>query len=134
MFTQFISDYGTTILYTLITAIAGFFATAVRSLYKKYVDNKTKKDVVKTVVQAVEQIYKDLHGPEKLNQALKDASEMLAIEGITVSEFELKMLIEAAVGEFNEVFNKKENTETPVIPETVEPEFEEVIEEETQNV
>lgn len=141
MFAQFISDYGTTILYTLITAIAGFFATAIRSLYKKYIDNKTKKDVVKTVVQAVEQIYKDLHGPEKLNQALKDASEMLAIEGITVSEFELKMLIEAAVGEFNEVFNKKETTETetPVIPETVEPEFEEpeteeVIEEETQNV
>ena len=136
MFAQFISDYGTTILYTIITAIAGFFATAIRSLYKKYVDNKTKQDVVKTVVQAVEQIYKDLHGEEKLNQALVDASEMLAIKGITVSEFELRMLIEAAVGEFNNVFNKKETVELPVITEPVEPEpeTEEVIEEETQNV
>lgn len=131
MFAQFISDYGATILYTIITAIAGFFATAIRSLYKKYVDNKTKQDVVKTVVQAVEQIYKDLHGEEKLNQALVDASEMLAIQGITVSEFELKMLIEAAVGEFNDVFYKKETAELPVI---TEPETEEVIEEETQNV
>ena len=111
MFAQFISEYGSTILYTLVTAIAGFFATAIRSLYKKYVDDKTKQDVVKTVVQAVEQIYKDLHGEEKLNQALKDASEMLAIKNITVSEFELRMLIEAAVGEFNNVFNKAETTE-----------------------
>lgn len=125
MFAQFISDYGATILYTIITAIAGFFASAIRSLYKKYVDNKTKQDVVKTVVQAVEQIYKDLHGEEKLNQALVDASEMLAIQGITVSEFELKMLIEAAVGEFNDVFYKKE---------IIEPATEESIEEETQNV
>lgn len=125
MFAQFISDYGATILYTLITAIAGFFATAVRSLYKKYVNNKTKQDVVKTVVKAVEQLYKDLHGEDKLNKALENASDMLAIEGITVSEFELRMLIEAAVGEFNEVFNKKETTK---------PGTEEGIEEETQNV
>lgn len=131
MFAQFISEYGATILYTLITAIAGFFATAIRSLYKKYVDSKTKQDIVKTVVKAVEQIYKDLHGEEKLNMALENASDMLAIEGITITEFELRMMIEAAVGEFNEVFNKKGITETPVIPKPV---TEEVIEEETQNV
>ena len=134
MFAQFINDYGATILYTIITAIAGFFATAIRSLYKKYVDNKTKQDVVKTVVQAVEQIYKDLHGEEKLNKALENASEMLAIEGITITEFELRMMIEAAVGEFNDVFYKKEISETPVNTKTVELEHEKVMEEETQNV
>ena len=54
----------------------------------------------------MEQIYKDLHGEEKLNKALTAASDMPAEEGIKVSDLELKMLIEAAVAEFNDAFNK----------------------------
>ena len=106
MFAEFISEYGTTILYTILTAIAGWLGIVVKNLYTKYINTKTKKDVAYTVVLGVEQIYKDLHGPEKLSKALIAASEMLAAEGITVSEFELKMLIEAAVAEFNNAFNK----------------------------
>jgi hypothetical protein len=108
MFVQFINEYGTTILYAIITTIAGYISIVVKNLYQKYVNDQTKKDVVKTVVQSIEQIYKDLHGEEKLNKALESASEMLAIKGIEISEFELRVLIEAAVGEFNNVFNKTE--------------------------
>ena len=37
---------------------------------------------------------------------------MLALKGIEISEFELKLLIEAAVAEFNDAFHKeKEVTE-----------------------
>ena len=36
------------------------------------------------------------------------ASEMLGEKGITVSDLELRVLIEAAVAEFNEAFNKTE--------------------------
>lgn len=108
MFIQFINEYGTMILYTIVTTIAGYIGIVIKNLYKKHVDDQTKKDVVKTVVQSIEQIYKDLHGDEKLNKALESASEMLAIKGITISELELRVLIEAAVGEFNDVFNKTE--------------------------
>lgn len=107
MFIEFINQYGTTIMYAIITTIAGYIGIVVKNLYKRYADDKTKKDVVNTVVQGIEQLYKDLHGEEKLNAALENASEMLAIKGITVSEFELRMLIEAAVAEFNDAFNKK---------------------------
>lgn len=117
MFAEFINQYGASILYTIVTAIAGYVALAIKSLYKRYVDDKTKKDVVKTVVRGVEQLYKDLHGDDKLNTALENASEMLAEKGIIVSEFELRMLIEAAVGEFNDVFYK--GVEEPK-PEVVE--------------
>lgn len=110
MFAEFISEYGTTILYTIITAIAGWLGIMVKNLYTKYINTKTKKDVAYTVVLGVEQIYKDLHGEEKLNKALSAASEMLAEKGITVSELEMKMLIEAALAEFNDAFNKS-NTE-----------------------
>ena len=107
----FISEYGTTILYAVCTAIAGYLGIVVKQLYTKYVNDKTKQAVAKTVVQAVEQIYKDLHGEEKLNKALESASEMLAEKGIAITDLELRMLIEAAVAEFNNAFNREDEAE-----------------------
>lgn len=101
IFKEFINQYATTILYAVVTAIAGYIGIVVKNIYKKYCDNKTKKDVAKTVVGAVEQLYKDLHGQEKYDKAVEAMSEMLAEKGINISEIEIKMLIEAAVGEFN---------------------------------
>lgn len=101
---EFISMYGTTILYSVITAIAGYIGIMVKNLYTKYINDKTKQDVAKTCVKAVEQIYKDLHGEAKLQKALDAASEMLMSKNITITEIELRMLIEAAVAEFNDAF------------------------------
>ena len=102
----FISEYGTTILYAVLTALAGYVGIVAKRLYTKYVNDKTKQAVAKTVVQAVEQIYKDLHGEEKLNKALEAASEMLAEKGITITDLEMRMLIEAALAEFNKAFEQ----------------------------
>lgn len=112
IFIQFINEYGTTILYLILTTVAGFIATWVKTLYEKYINDKTKQAVVKTCVGAIEQLYKDLHGEEKYNKVVESASEMLAQKGINITELELKMLIESAVGEFNRVFEK--NTESAV--------------------
>lgn len=107
----FISEYGPTILYAVLTALAGYLGVIAKQLYTRYINDKTKQAVAKTVVQAVEQIYTDLHGEEKLNKALAAASEMLANKGITVTDLELRMLIEAALAEFNDAFNRtQENT------------------------
>ena len=108
MFATFINDYGTTILYAILTAIGGYLGLVVKNLYTKYINTKIKQDVARTVVRGVEQIYKDLHGEEKLDEALKAASEMLSEKGITASQLELRMLIEAAVAEFNDAFKKTE--------------------------
>lgn len=102
---EFISTYGTTILYSVLTAIAGYLGIVVKNLYTKYINDKTKQDVAKTCVKAVEQIYKDLHGEEKLQKAMEAASEMLMNKNITITDIELRMLIEAAVAEFNDAFN-----------------------------
>jgi hypothetical protein len=106
MFVEFINEYGMEILYAIVTAIAGYVGLAVKSLCTKYINDKTKQAVAKTAVQFVEQVYKDLHGEEKLGQAITAASEMLYEKGITVTALELRVLIEAAVGEFNNAFNK----------------------------
>lgn len=108
MFLDFINEYGTTILYAILTAVGGYIGIVAKNLYTKYINDKTKEKVAKTVVQAVEQIYKDLHGKEKLDVALDSAAEMLEQKGVAVTELELRMLIEAAVGEFNEAFKKGE--------------------------
>lgn len=104
LFNEFVSVYGTTILYSVLTAIAGYLGIVVKNLYQKYVNDKTKKDVVKTCVSAVEQLYKDLHGEEKYGKAVEAAADMLAEKGITITELEIRMLIEAAVSEFNNAF------------------------------
>lgn len=108
--TQFISEYGTTILYGILTAIAGALGIWVKSLYTEYVNDKTKEKIVRICVGAVEQLYKDLHGEEKYNKVVESVVEMLGEKGITISELELKMLIEATVAEFNEAFKKTETT------------------------
>lgn len=104
MFAEFLNQYGMQILYTIVIGIAGYVGIVAKNLCTKYINDKTKAAVAKTAVQFVEQVYKDLHGEEKLNQALTAASEMLAEKGITVSELEMRVLIEAAVAEFNGAF------------------------------
>lgn len=95
------------VLGTALTGVFTYIGIMVKNQYTKYINDKTKKDVVTTVVQAIEQIYKDLHGEDKLNKAIEGASEMLAEKGITVSEIELRYLIESSVNAFNEGFKKE---------------------------
>lgn len=103
---NFISENGVEILGAIITAIAGYIGVVLKNLYTKYINDKTKQSVVKTCVQAIEQLYKDLHGEEKLNKVIESATDMLAEKGISITNLELRMLIESAVGEFNDNFNK----------------------------
>lgn len=123
LFMQFINEYGTTILYALLTALAGYLGIVVKNLYAKWVNTKTKEAVAKSVVQFVEQVYKDIHGEDKLEAAMGAFSEMLAEKGITITELEMRVLLEAALAEFNKAFEKgkavetEEDIELPTTPE-----------------
>ena len=94
-----ISDIlGKAILYALgiILSILGFYG---KQLITRYLNDKTKRSVAKTVVSAVEQLYKDLDGTEKYSKAVRRVKELLSERGITIGELEVKMLIEAAVND-----------------------------------
>ena len=114
---KFINEYGTTILYALLTAFAGYLGIVVKNLYAEWVNTKTKEAVARSVVKFVEQVYKDIHGEDKLNEAMKAFSEMLAKKGIAITELEMRVLLEAALAEFNKAFEK---TDEPVEPEISE--------------
>lgn len=98
---EFLNTYGVTILYTIVTAIGGFLGMAIKRLCQKFFDDATKKSVAKICVKAVEQMYKDLHGEDKLNQCVQAMASLLDEKGIHITEIEIRMLIEAAVNEMN---------------------------------
>ena len=107
------NTYLNQILLALLLALAGWLGVQIKNLYRKYVNTEIKQAVCRTAVRFVEQVYKDIHGPEKLAQAMKRASEMLAEYGITITEYELVSLLEASVNEFNNAFNRNDKPELP---------------------
>lgn len=107
IFNQLIADYGMQIIGAVVTAVATYLGIVIKNLATKFLNDKTKQDVARIVVQGIEQCYKALSGPEKLQRAIETATEMLNEKGITVTELELRILLENAVGEFNKVFQKE---------------------------
>lgn len=87
---------------TVVAVLFGYLGVKVKQLYNKYVDTQVEKDVVDSTVKYVEQIYTDIHGEDKLNEALKQASSILQEKGIQVSQDQLKTLIESAVYGMNQ--------------------------------
>ena len=107
MFADFFNEYGTQLLYMIITALAGYIGIVAKNLASKYLNDKTKRAIARSVVQFVEQVYKDLHGQDKLDAAMIAFSDMLAERGIHISDLEMRVLLEAALAEFNEAFKKE---------------------------
>lgn len=110
MFAEIINTYGVEILGTILVAIAGVVAMALKNLATKYINTETKAKLARSVVLFVEQACKDLHGREKLDKALARLSDLLLNKGIDFTLQELETLVEAAVAEFNRVFDR-----TPVL-------------------
>ena len=97
---NFISMYGTAILYTIMSAVATAVAAWIGRIYKTKVTDETKRKVVKTCCKAVEQLYKDLDGPSKYHKACEAIEEMLAKQNITITALEIEMLIEEVCYDF----------------------------------
>lgn len=101
MVKEFLAQYGMEIISTAVMAIFGFVGICLKNVIKKFSDERTKEQVCKTVVKAVEQMYSDLTGDERYEKAVESVSEMLEEKGIGATELEVKMLIESAVKEMN---------------------------------
>lgn len=107
MFLEIVNTYGMEILGAVLTALAGILGMVLTKLGTKYVNTRVKREIARTVVRGVEQLYQGLNGPEKLAKALEAGADMLRQAGITVTELELRMLLEDALGEFNRVFDSQ---------------------------
>ena len=106
MFEFFVYTYGPTLVGALLCAIMGSLGFAAKRLYEKRINTEEKKSIARTVASYVQQVWKDIHGPEKMAKALEAAEELLKKKNINFNASEMRIYIEAAVAEFNEAFNQ----------------------------
>lgn len=91
------------IINVILVGIVTFIGTKIKKIYEEYINDKTKKEIVKATVEYVEQVSSTLEktSEEKFNQAKTKAIEWLNEKGINISDTELEILIESAVNAFN---------------------------------
>lgn len=106
MFEFFVYTYGPTLVGALLCAIMGSLGFAAKRLYEKHINTEEKKSIARTVAAFVEQVWKDIHGSEKMEKALETASALLKKKNIDYDASEMRVLIEAAVAEFNDAFHQ----------------------------
>lgn len=114
MVREFMSEYGGMIISTVITAVLGAVGVLIKNIYKRASEDRTKKEIAKTCVLAVEQLYKNLHGEEKYKKCVEAMVEMLSEKGIVISELEIKMLIEAQVAKYNILFDQMNEVQSDI--------------------
>ena len=90
-----------TALVTLVSAVFAFIGAQLKKKYQEKIDTEEKRHAVETCVNAAEMVYKDLKGAEKLAKVKENIVEGLNLKGISISEIELDMMIEAAVTNLN---------------------------------
>lgn len=103
---------------TVLAAVGAWLGTKV----KAWLDTKEKKDIVEATVKYVEQIGKALGSDEKLELAKQKALDWAKSKGISVSDIELEILIEATVNGFSKEYNSsdllvEEVADEPVVSE-----------------
>ena len=102
----FVYTYGPTLVGALLCAIMGTLGFAAKRLYEKRINTEEKKSIARTVASYVQQVWKDIHGPEKMAKALESAEELLKKKNINFNASEMRIYIEAAVAEFNDAFHQ----------------------------
>ena len=120
MFEYFIYHYGTQIIAAILCAIFGCLGYAIKQLAVKYINDDTKRSIAREAMLFVEQVWKTIHGADKLSKALEVAEALLKKKGIAHEVLnakyhfdaeEMQILIEAAVAEFNKTFKSTPLTE-----------------------
>lgn len=99
-----LNQYAFEMILLLVGLVAALLGTQARVLYKKHVDSEEKEAVANAAVLFVQQVYKELHGADKLAEALDAARVLLEKRGIAFDREEMEILVEAAVGNFNDAF------------------------------
>ena len=94
------------VIQVVLVLVFTYVGVAFKNLNKKYVDTETKSVIVKNCVRCVEQIYTDLHGDEKKERCEQQIVQLLYEKGITITQYELDVMIEAAVHEMNNIIKK----------------------------
>lgn len=92
---EFITTYGTELLYTVITTVLTYIGITVKKIYEKYTNEHIKKNIVEDTVKYVEQLYMNKTSKEKHDIARENILSLLEEKKITITNLELEVLIES---------------------------------------
>lgn len=102
---EIVENYLMEILATVLTAVFSFIGMTIKAKYTKIVNTKEKKEVVEDVVKYVEQTCRSKKTSEEKKELAKEkALAWLNEMGISISETELDILIEASVSGLQQGF------------------------------
>ena len=107
MWEEIVSTYLIPLLMTILTGVATWIGTKIKSIIEEKAKNEKVKDIIYDVVKYVEQTSKDLASSDKFDRAVKNATEWLNSKGINLSSYELEIMIESAVNDLYRNITKK---------------------------
>lgn len=108
MFNEFMAQVGWHIVGLILAAIVTYLLAFVKSKLACWFDTSEKKKIARQCVLFVEQVYKDVHGQEKLERALEAVEPLLKERGIPFDALEMRVWIESSLAELNHVFDEEE--------------------------
>lgn len=106
---DFFSLYGNSILnsiYIGLMACCSYLGLKIKTSIEKYEKDRIKKRIVEDSVKFVEQVYSKLNCKEKYNKAEENILALFKENKITITDLELRVLIESACNEFTKKKNK----------------------------
>ena len=94
------------ILGTALTLLASRIGSILGKFVREKMQDESVREVASVCVRAVEQMYREKSGSEKLEQALLLGEKLLTRKGIRISAQELRIVLEAALSEAKGAFEK----------------------------
>lgn len=95
----------------VITAVATWLGTLAGKLWKEKAQSEEVQSIAKTCVRAVEQMYRDLDGEEKLGIAMEMCKDFAAGKGIKLSADEIRIFLESALAGLKGAFRDEVTVE-----------------------
>lgn len=92
-----ITPYIWEIIGVILTTITSYIGLKIKRIYENKVNNETKQQIVRSVVEMVEQLSKknNWNSEEKYERAKKTIINMVNQTGLKITELELEVLIES---------------------------------------
>ena len=98
-------------LATILTAVGAWLGKKVGDYFDSKKHSEVIQDIVEKTVKYVEQVGKSLGSEEKFALAKEKAIQWANTQGLSVSEVELEILIEAFVNSFDKGYQEPVGTE-----------------------